>query len=67
MEIFSHYPEFDTEIIVASVRSPNHVLESALIGADGVTVPFGVLEKLMGHPLTDIGIERFLDDWKRVQ
>jgi len=65
-EIYYNYPDIKTEIIVASIRTPNHVLESALIGADGVTVPFKVVEKLIHHPLTDIGIKRFLDDWEKV-
>lgn len=56
---------FETEIIVASVRNPIHVLESALIGADIVTVPFKVIEQFAKHPLTDTGIERFLADWKK--
>ncbi len=64
-EIFYNY-EVDTEIIVASVRHPMHVLESALIGADICTMPFGVLEKLFKHPLTDKGIDLFLKDWEKV-
>ncbi|NPB06344.1 MAG: fructose-6-phosphate aldolase [Aquificae bacterium] len=64
-EIFLNY-EFDTEIIVASIRHPMHVLESALIGADIATVPFKVLKQLFNHPLTDIGIQRFLKDWESV-
>ncbi len=64
-EIFMNY-EIDTEIIVASVRHPMHVLESALIGADICTMPFKVMEQLFKHPLTDIGIERFLKDWEKV-
>lgn len=63
--IFSNY-EFDTEIIVASVRHPMHVLEAALIGADICTMPFKVMEQLFKHPLTDIGLERFLKDWEKV-
>jgi transaldolase len=58
--------EFDTEVIVASIRNPVHVLEAALLGADIATIPFSVLEQLTKHPLTDIGIERFLTDWKKV-
>jgi transaldolase len=58
--------EFDTEIIVASIRNPVHVLEAALLGADIATIPFSVLEQLTKHPLTDIGIERFLSDSKKV-
>lgn len=64
--IFNNYG-FETEVIVASVRHPLHVVESALMGADIVTVPFGVLEKMVKHPLTDIGMERFLQDWKKVR
>jgi len=61
-EIYNNY-NISTEIIVASVRHPLHFVESARIGADIATVPFGVIEKLMKHPLTDIGIKRFMDDW----
>ncbi len=64
-EIFYNY-EMDTEILVASVRHPMHVLESALIGADICTMPFAVMEKLFKHPLTDRGIEQFLKDWEKV-
>ncbi len=64
-EIFYNY-EVDTEIIVASVRSPMHVVESALIGADICTMPFAVIEKLFKHPLTDKGIDLFLKDWEKV-
>jgi len=63
--IFENY-EFDTEIIVASIRHPVHVLEAALIGADIATIPFKVIEQLTKHPLTDIGLKRFLEDWKKV-
>ncbi len=63
--IFRNYG-FGTQIIVASVRNPVHVLESALAGADVATVPYGVLMSLVKHPLTDIGIERFLKDWQNV-
>lgn len=57
---------FMSEIIVASVRHPLHVLESAVMGADIATIPFKVLLQLLKHPLTDIGIERFLSDWEKV-
>ena len=67
VNIYANYPGLATELIVASVRSPNHVLESALMGAHGVTVPFKVIEQLMKHPLTDIGISRFLEDWEKVR
>ncbi len=64
-EIYANYA-FDTEVIVASVRHPIHILESAKLGADICTIPFDVLAKLYNHPLTDIGIERFLADWEKV-
>ncbi|MDO8724832.1 MAG: fructose-6-phosphate aldolase [Candidatus Methanoperedens sp.] len=57
---------FKTEIIVASVRHPLHVVESAKIGAHVATIPFSVIEKMFKHPLTDIGLEKFLKDWKKV-
>lgn len=64
--IFNNYG-FETEVIVASIRHPLHVLEAALMGADIATVPFAVLEKMVKHPLTDIGIENFLKDWSKVK
>lgn len=64
--IYDNYA-ITTEIIVASVRHPIHFLEAARLGADVATVPFVVIEKLMQHPLTDIGIERFLEDWKKLK
>jgi transaldolase len=57
---------YDTEVIVASVRHPRHVLEAALMGADIATIPFKVIAQLAKHPLTDKGIEAFLADWKKV-
>ena len=63
--IFANY-DFETEVIVASVRHPLHILEAARIGADISTVPFKVLDKLFFHPLTDAGIEKFLADWEKV-
>jgi len=65
MTIFNNYG-FESEVIVASIRHPVHVLEAALIGADVATIPYKVIEQLTKHPLTDIGIERFLEDWKKV-
>ena len=65
-EIYANYA-YDTEIIVASIRSPLHVLESALIGADISTMPFDVMKKLAAHPMTDKGLKAFLDDWKKLQ
>lgn len=64
--IFNQYG-LPTEVIVASVRHPRHVIEAALIGADIVTVPFAVMEKLVRHPLTDLGLEKFLQDWAKVK
>ncbi len=66
LTIFENYG-FDTEIIVASIRNPVHVLESALAGADIATVPFGVIMQLIKHPLTDSGLKKFLEDWERVR
>jgi len=57
---------YETEIIVASVRNPIHVLDSALIGADVATIPFSVMMQLAKHPLTDAGIKKFLEDWEKV-
>ena len=65
-EIFSNY-EFKTEILVASVRHPLHVVESAKIGADVVTLPPAVLEKMLKHPLTTIGLDNFLADWEKLK
>ncbi|NQS99697.1 MAG: fructose-6-phosphate aldolase [Candidatus Omnitrophica bacterium] len=64
-QIYNNY-SYQTQIIVASIRHPLHVVEAAKIGADIATVPFNVLEKLIKHPLTDIGIERFLQDWQKL-
>lgn len=64
--IFNNYG-FETEVIVASIRHPLHVVEAALMGADIATVPFAVLEKMVKHPLTDIGMEKFLKDWSKVK
>ena len=61
-QIYMNY-DYQTEIIVASIRNPLHIIESGLIGADIVTVPFKVIEQLFKHPLTDNGIEKFLADW----
>lgn len=56
-----------TEVIVASIRHPRHVVEAALLGADIATAPYTVMEKLVKHPLTDIGVERFLQDWAKAK
>ena len=65
VEIYDIY-DFDTEVLVASVRHPLHVVDAALAGAHVATIPFAVLNKLAKHPLTDIGLERFLADWEKV-
>ena len=63
--IYNNYG-IETEVIVASIRHPLHVVEAALMGADIATMPLSSLEKLVKHPLTDIGMEKFLNDWKKV-
>jgi transaldolase len=64
LTIYENYG-YDTEVIVASIRNPLHVLDAALMGADIATIPFKVMEQLIRHPLTEIGLERFLADWKK--
>lgn len=63
--IYDNYDDLDTEILVASIRNPNHVKDAALIGADVVTVPPSVLRTLVAHPLTDKGLAAFLADWEK--
>jgi transaldolase len=63
--IFNNYG-YETEVIVASIRHPRHVLEAAMMGADIATIPFKVIAQLAMHPLTDLGIEKFLADWEKV-
>ena len=63
--IYDNYPQFETEILVASVRSPEHIRQAALIGADIVTLPPEILHTLINHPLTDKGLEAFLADWQK--
>jgi len=63
--IYENY-DFDTEVLVASVRSTQHVITAALLGAHVCTIPFKVLAQLIKHPLTDIGLEKFLADWEKV-
>ncbi|UCF07222.1 MAG: fructose-6-phosphate aldolase [Thermoplasmata archaeon] len=65
MIIYSNY-EFETQVIVASIRNPLHVIDAALAGAHIATVPFATLQKMVKHALTDVGIERFLSDWEKV-
>ena len=66
MEIYTNY-DIETEVIVASIRHPIHVIEAARLGADIATVPPGVIRKMVKHSLTDKGIKSFLDDWKKVK
>jgi len=65
VQIYNNYPEFYTEVLVASVRHPMHIVDSAKIGADVVTCPPDVIKKLYYHPLTDKGLATFVDDWKK--
>jgi len=65
LEIYQNYI-FETEVLVASIRNPLHVLEAAQMGADVATIPFKVISQLAKHPLTDVGMKQFLDDWKKV-
>jgi len=64
--IFENY-DISTEVIVASIRNPLHAVEAALIGADIATIPLRVIEQLIKHPLTDVGIKKFLQDWEKVK
>ncbi len=66
LSIYDNYG-YKTEVIVASIRNPMHVVTAALIGAHIATIPFKVIEQLVKHPLTDIGMERFLADWEKVK
>lgn len=65
VDIFDNY-DYGTEILVASVRSPMHFVQSARMGADVATCPFSVIQQLLKHPLTDLGLAKFMDDWKKV-
>ena len=66
-KIFDNYPEYKTQILVASIRHPVHVVDAAKIGADVVTLPPAVLDKMLQHPLTKIGLENFLADWEKLK
>ncbi|MFP3869809.1 MAG: fructose-6-phosphate aldolase [Syntrophobacteria bacterium] len=66
IEVYQNYI-FETEVLVASIRHPLHVLEAAQMGADVATIPFKVIMQIARHPLTDVGIQKFMDDWKRVE
>jgi len=65
VRIYDNY-EFETQVLAASLRHPQHVVQSALAGAHVGTMPVGVIHQLFQHPLTDIGLQRFMDDWKKV-
>ena len=64
--IFDNY-DFKTQVLVASIRNPVHVVDAALMGADVATMPFAVLQQLAKHPLTDVGLKKFLADWEKMQ
>jgi len=66
IQIFDHY-DFDCEVLAASLRGPMHVLEAARMGADIGTMPTSVFQALVKHPLTDIGLKKFLDDWEKTK
>ena len=65
VQIYDNYG-YDTQVLVASIRHPLHLVEAAMMGADVATMPFAVIDKLFKHPLTDIGLEKFLNDWKKL-
>ncbi|AEP09002.1 fructose-6-phosphate aldolase [Micavibrio aeruginosavorus] len=65
VSIYDNYPQFETEVLVASVRHPMHIVEAAKIGAHVATCPADVIKKLYNHPLTDKGLAAFVDDWKK--
>ena len=64
VQIYRNY-SYETEVLVASIRHPLHLVEAALMGADVCTMPFDVINKLFNHPLTDVGLDKFLNDWKK--
>ena len=66
IQIYDNY-DFETEVLVASVRNPLHVVESAMMGADVITMPYNVIEQMAKHPLTDVGLKKFLADWEKVK
>ncbi len=66
VEVFQKYPDIKTEIIAASIRHPQHCVEAAQAGAPIATIPYQVLLQMIKHPLTDIGISRFQEDWRKV-
>jgi len=66
IQIYDNYG-FETEVLVASIRNPLHLVDAAMMGADVATIPFDVMMKLFNHPLTDIGLEKFLSDWNKLK
>lgn len=66
VQIYQNY-DFRTEVLVASIRSPNHILQSAMLGADIATIPYKVMQQLTQHPLTDKGLQMFMADWQKAQ
>ena len=66
VQIYKNY-DYKTQVLVASIRHPLHLVEASLIGADVCTMPFTVIDKLFNHPLTDLGLEKFLSDWKKAE
>jgi transaldolase len=66
VQIYKNY-NYQTQVLVASIRHPLHLVEAALMGADVCTMPFSVIDRLFNHPLTDVGLEKFLSDWKKTQ
>jgi transaldolase len=66
VDVFRKYPEIKTQVLAASIRHPRHCVEAARAGADVATVPYNVLLQMIQHPLTDIGVKKFQDDWKKV-
>jgi transaldolase len=67
LDILGNYPDLEAQVIAASIRNPVHVTNAALAGAEVATVPYAILMQMVQHPMTDIGIKRFLADWKSVQ
>lgn len=65
VEIYANYPNFQTEVLVASIRNPMHIVNSAKLGADVITCPPSVIRQLYQHPLTDKGLANFVEDWKK--
>ena len=63
--IYDNY-DYETEVLVASVRNPTHVVDAAMIGADICTIPFSVMQQLVKHPLTDVGLKKFVEDAKKI-